>query len=610
MSLWISLSGRFRRGRRTIKPRRQSKSTQVQPCTPLQGASGRRDNRLHAALETGRTRLLIGGAVMMMGFGVVGLRLIDIALLQEAREPRVARAPSASEMRTGRADIVDRNGEIVATSLQTASLFANPRKILDANDAARLLVGVLPDLKEAEVAAKLKSGRGFVWLKRNLSPRQQWNVIGLGIPGVEFQTGETRVYPHGPLAAHILGYVGVDGDGLAGVEKSFDTALRSNATTVQLTIDIRLQHLLRSELMRAMSSSRAIGATGVIFDVRKGEVLAMTSLPDYDPNIQNRASDDQRFNRATLGVYELGSTFKIFTTAMALDYGVVNVSDGYDATKPLRVARFTIRDFHAKKRWLSVPEIFMYSSNIGAAKMARDVGGEGQREFLSRLGMLRPASIELPEVGAPMQPKPWRPINTMTIGFGHGLAVSPLQLTAGVAAVVNGGVFVRPTLIRPDDAQQEGAASAEAAPKQAMRGERVMSTETSMEMRRMMRLVVEKGTGGKAGAIGYLVGGKTGTAEKSSRRGYNRRALISSFIGAFPMNDPRYVVLALVDEPQGNKHTHGYATGGWIAAPVVRRIVQRAAPFLGISPVDESDPAIKQLLDIDIKPEGRRLASY
>ena len=256
---------------------------------------------------------------MMMGFGVVGLRLIDIALLQEASEPRVARAPSAAEMRTGRADIIDRNGEIVATSLQTASLFANPRKILDANEAARLLVGVLPDLREAEVAAKLKSGRGFVWLKRNLSPRQQWDVIGLGIPGVEFQSGESRVYPHGPLAAHILGYVGVDGDGLAGIEKSFDTALRSNAAPVRLTIDIRLQHLLRSELMRAMSSSRAIGATGVIFDVRKGEVLAMTSLPDYDPNMKNRASDDQRFNRATLGVYELGSTFKIFTTAMALE---------------------------------------------------------------------------------------------------------------------------------------------------------------------------------------------------------------------------------------------------------------------------------------------------
>lgn len=599
MNFWTSLSGRLRRGRRTIRPRRYSAAAAVIPCTPLQGAQGRRDNRLHAALETGRTRLLIGGSIMMLGFAVVGMRLIDIALLQEAREPRVARAPSASEMRTGRADIVDRNGEIVATSLQTASLFANPRKILDADDAARLLVGALPDLREAEIAAKLKSGRGFVWLKRNLSPRQQWDVIQLGIPGVEFQTAESRVYPHGTLAAHILGFVGVDGDGLAGIEKSFDTALRSNADPVRLTIDIRLQHLLRSELTRVMTSSRAIGATGIILDAQKGEVLAMTSLPDYDPNLQNRASDNQRFNRATLGVYELGSTFKIFTTAMALDYGVVSMTDGYDATKPLRVARFTIRDFHAKKRWLSVPEIFMYSSNIGSAKMARDVGGEAQQEFLARLGMLSPAAIELPEVGAPMKPKPWRPINTMTIGFGHGLAVSPLQLITGVAAVVNGGVFHRPTLIRRDDSTLKKKA-----------GERVMSAETSLELRRLMRLVVEKGTGRKAGAIGYLVGGKTGTAEKSGRRGYNRRALISSFVGAFPMNNPRYVVLALVDEPQGNKSTHGYATGGWIAAPVVRRIVQRAAPFLGVAPMDESDPAIKRLLDIDIKQEGPRLASY
>jgi cell division protein FtsI (penicillin-binding protein 3) len=589
--------GRLRRGRRTIRPRRHIKPAFAQPCTPI-----RRDERNDVALETGRTRLLISGTVLILGFAVVGVRLVNIALFQDALEPRAAHAPHASELRMGRADIVDRNGEILATTLQTASLFANPHKILDADEAAHLLVSALPGLREAEIAAKLKSNRGFVWLKRNLSPRQQWNIIKLGIPGVEFQSAETRVYPHGPLAAHVLGYVDIDNKGLAGIEKSFDTALRSNATPIALTMDVRLQHLLRIELMAAMSTHRAIGATGIILDARHGDVMAMTSLPDFDPNAQGRASDNQRFNRATLGVYELGSTFKIFTTAMALDYGVVSMEDGYDATKPIRVSRFTIRDYHAKKRWLSVPEIFMYSSNIGSAKMARDVGGDAQREFLLQLGLLSPAPIELPEVGTPLTPKPWRPINTMTIGYGHGLAVSPLQLAVGVSSVVNGGILNRPTLIHR---QPESEVS-----NPPPRGDRVMSEETSQDLRRLMRLVVAKGTGGKAAAPGYLVGGKTGTAEKARRQGYNRRSLISSFVGAFPMTDPRYVVLVVLDEPQGTTKTHGFATGGWVAAPVVSRIVEHAAPLLGVGPTDEQAPAVLRQLDIKLKPEGRRLASY
>jgi cell division protein FtsI (penicillin-binding protein 3) len=299
----------------------------------------------------------------------------------------------------------------------------------------------------------------------------------------------------------------------------------------------------------------------------------------------------QRFNRASLGVYELGSTFKVFTAAMALEYGVVKMSSGYDATKPLRVGRFTIRDFHAKKRWLSVPEIFMYSSNIGAAKMARDVGGEAQREFFSQLGMLRAATIELPEVGAPIIPSPWRPVNTMTIGYGHGIAVSPLQLVAGVAAMVNGGLVYRTTLIRSD---------AKPVP-----GKRIISKRTSDEMRRLMRLVVAKGTGGNAAALGYVVGGKTGTADKSGRGGYRGSGLIASFVAAFPMQAPRYVVLVVLDEPRGNR-----TTGGWVAAPVVRRVIERAAPLLGVLPVDEDAPKILQALDIQIKTEERRLASF
>lgn len=584
----ITLFSRNRNCRRS----RHRQRTAIPPCAPRAT-----DEKTQTALDVSYTRLLMAGAMVLFAFAAIAIRLVDVSLLQAASEPRTAFAPRLQEMRMDRADIVDRNGVLLATNLSTASLFANPRKVIDPDETARQLAKVLPDLHEAEVARKLKTGRAFVWLQRNLTPRQQWDVISLGLPGVDFQSAQTRVYPNGPLASHILGYVDIDNRGLAGVEETFDPTLRGNAAPLRLTVDARLQHILRNELLRAKTEFSAIGATGIILDTRSGEVLAMTSLPDFDPNDGRNARDEQHFNRATLGVYELGSTFKIFTAAMALDYGIVTMRGGYDATEPIRIARYTIRDYHAKRRWLSVPEIFMYSSNIGAAKMAEDVGGEAQREFFRHLGLLRPASIELPEVGAPMVPSPWRPINTLTIGFGHGLAVSPLQLASGVAAMVNGGMVRKPTLIRNSDHEPTA-------------GKRIISARTSREIRRLMRLVVDEGTGRKASAVGYVVGGKTGTADKPRGGGYSHRALISSFVGAFPMTDPRYVVLATLDEPSGTKRTMGYATAGWVAAPVVRRVIERAAPLLGVEPVDEESPAVKKELHIDFKREGRQLASF
>jgi cell division protein FtsI (penicillin-binding protein 3) len=297
------------------------------------------------------------------------------------------------------------------------------------------------------------------------------------------------------------------------------------------------------------------------------------------------------------GVYELGSAFKVFTTAMALETGVAQLEDRYDATKPLSVSRFKIRDYHAKRRWLSVSEIFMYSSNIGSARLALEVGGKSQKAFLDNIGLLTPSEIELPEVGAPLVPDVWRPVNTMTIGFGHGIAVSPLQMAAGVAAMVNGGFYRQPTLIKR-------------APGQAVLEKRVISERTSKKMRKLMRLVVEKGTGRRADALGYLVGGKTGTAEKSSTGGYHRKALLSSFVGMFPVDDPRYVVFALLNEPKGNKKTHGYATGGWVAAPIVRRVVRRIGPIAGIRPYENDVPLIRRVLAMDGTPGARKLASY
>lgn len=549
------------------------------------------------AMETGRTRLLVVGSVLLLGFSSVGARLVDLAAFQPIDEPRITRASEFKRAVVERADIVDRNGVVVATSLATASLFANPRRVLDPAEAGRQIAAVLPDLDARKLTARLSEDRGFVWLRRNLTPRQQWAVHKLGIPGLDFQREERRVYPDGPLMAHVLGYAKLDNRGLAGLEQYFDKELRTQREGLQLSIDTRVQHIVRNALASTMSRHKAIGAAGIVLDIRSGELLAMVSLPDFDPNTVEGA-DPKQFNRASLGVYELGSTFKIFTTAMALDTGVVSMLGGYDATQPIKVSHFTIRDFHAKRRWLSVPEIFIYSSNIGAAKMALDVGAHAQQAYLRRLGLLNPSPVELSEVGAPKSPDVWRPINTMTIAYGHGIAVTPLQLTSAVAAVLNDGIYRRPTLLKrvagdvPDD------------------GRRVVSRRTSRQMRKLLRLVVEEGTGSKADAKGYNVGGKTGTAEKQVGGRYRRKALISSFIGAFPMDAPRYVVLALFDEPHGIKETHGYATGGWVAAPAVRRIIERIAPILGVQPEGERGPAPQNDLAKLIKVEGTKLASF
>jgi cell division protein FtsI (penicillin-binding protein 3) len=485
-----------------------------------------------------------------------------------------------------RADILDRNGVLLATSLATGSLYANPKLVLDPAVAAARLVRVLPDLGEKDTAEKLASDRSFVWLRRNLTPREQYAVNRLGIPGLFFQREERRVYPHGPLASHVIGFTDIDTRGLAGVEQHFNERLKQSAQPLRLSLDIRVQHLVREELAAAVEEFHAIGGAAMVLDIRTGELLAMVSLPDFDSNAPAQSEPETRFNRNTLGVYEPGSTFKIFNTAMALDYGTTTMTGGYDATKPIHIARFTISDYKPKKRWLSVPEIFMHSSNIGSVRMAMDVGRDRQREFLDRLGFLKPPSIELPEVGGPLVPSPWREINSMTIAFGHGISITPLQLVSGTAAVVNGGIMRPVTLIRRDEATPPP-------------GRRVISARTSEQMRRLMRLVVEKGTAKSSNVPGYVVGGKTGTAEKIVNGRYKRDARISSFVGAFPMNAPRFVVYAMLDEPKGNKATHGYATAGWVVAPAVGRMITRLAALQGISPVDDAEPAIHEQMFIN-----------
>ncbi len=560
------------------------KSSKKQAFIKLEGSA-------KETLEQGRNRLVVAGVLFAFCFVVLAGRLVGLAISGAGSEVDVeavaSQKPVAAETLDKRAPIYDRSGNLLAVTLEAVSLFADPRKILDAEDAAEKLSRVFPDLEPEGLKAKLSLRRNFVWVKRHMTPQQQKHVNDLGIPGLFFRSEERRVYPMGNLAAHVVGYTDIDGNGIAGIEKYFNSRLSGknpkDAGPVHLSVDVRVQYALRDELSRFMSIFRGIGASGMVLDVKTGEVLGMVSLPDFDPNRPGDFPRDNKFNKVTLGVYEMGSTFKAFTTAMALDLKTVSLRDGYDATKPIRIAGFRIRDDHGKKRWLSVPEIFMYSSNIGTAKMAEDVGPKRQKAFLKKIGLLDRPVIELPEIGAPILPPRWNTLETMTISYGHGLSVSPLQLSSAMSAMVNGGIFRNPTLIA-----QEGTAEVE--------GRRVIRAKTSDAVRKLMRLVVEKGTGGKAEAKGYLVGGKTGTAEKAVNGRYKRDALVTSFASAFPMNDPRYVVLAMLDEPKGNESTYGFRSAGWTTAPIVSRLVSRIAPILGVMPVDEEDPRIQKAM--------------
>ncbi len=529
-------------------------------------------------LMVARGRLMIGFLLFLGAFILMGARTIELGMSSPQTQKASVREIAVPPVVFARSDILDRNGEVLAVNLQTSSLYASPQEIKNPALVAQQLAAILPGLSSAELEQKLSSKRNFVWIKRKLSPRQKWQVNALGVPALGFRNEEDRLYPHGRLAAHALGYVDVDGKGLAGVEHYFNDRLSEKGRTgepVELSLDIRVQYALADELETAMRAHQAIGAAGLVMDVNTGEVLAMVSMPDFDPNNVRGVSDTERFNRASKGVYELGSTFKTFTFANALDDRIVTFQDGYDATKPLRISRFLIRDDHPKKRYLTVPEIFAFSSNIGTAQMALDIGGERQQEFLQSIGLLSSAPLELTEVGAPMYPATWRKVSTMTISYGHGIAVSPVQLATGISSMVNGGVYNAPTLLKSSENWDSGR--------------QVISPATSRQIRQLLRLAVTKGTGGRSDARGYRVGGKTGTAEKAISGGYDRKALISSFMGVYPMDDPQYAVFALLDEPKGTKETYGFASGGWVAAPVVKNVILRTAPLLGVLPKAEDE---------------------
>ena len=561
-----------------------------------------------AALDRTRNRLVFTAGGFFLLFGAVAAKLTSATIIYPMAPSRAEMrplvpadpgptSPDSVPMAAGgphtRATILDRNGEILAISLPTAALFANPKEMIDTADAARKLKQVLPRMDEKAAAQRLASAKQFVYLERQITPNEELAINALGIPGVYFQPGEKRRYPLGRVAAQVLGGVDVDSRGVAGAERAFDKRLESETGPLRLSIDVRVQGVMRDELEKSKDEFHAIGACGIVMDVRTGEVIAMVSLPDYDANAFGDTPPDDRFNRAVTGMFEPGSTFKLQTAAMALDFGSAHIWDEFDAAHNIHIGRFTIQDYKGKHRFLYLPEVLAYSSNLGAAHVALGVGAQRQQTWLQAMGMFKKVGVELPEAGWPIVPPRanWKEAATMTVGFGHGIAVSPLHVVRGTAALANGGIVLQPTILAHDPTDPLPV------------GRRIMNPSTSNTVRKMMRLVVTDGYGKPADIPGYFVGGKTGTAEKVGAGGrYKKHANVSAFMSVFPMNAPRYAVYFMLDEPVGNKETGGYATAGAVSAPGAGRVIARIAPMLGLFPQIQDMAAIQAGLVIPMQP--------
>jgi len=543
--------------------------------------------------EKARARVGFAMLAFVAIYVVIGGRLVMFATGGDGHGAR--RTASQDAIATARPDIVDRNGEILATDVKAPSLFGEPRRIIDKDEAIELLTATLPDLDTGEVRERLSGRKGFVWLKREITPMQQQEIHRLGIPGIGFLRENKRVYPTGNEVAHLIGLVNIDNQGIAGMEKWLDTngladLHRAGFATdrlqrpVELSVDLRVEHALRDELLKAKEKFHAKAASGLVSNVRTGEIVAMVSVPDFDPNNPKEAHDPDRINRLTTGVYEMGSTFKAFTLAMALDSGKVDLNSMWDARGPLHYGKFTIHDDHALGRMINMKEVFYYSSNVGAARIALSQGVEAHKAFLRKLGQLDRLRTELPESASPIVPKRWAELNTVTIAFGHGLSVAPLQAVMGIDALVNGGYLIPPTFLKRTE--QEAMAIAR----------RVIKPETSEKMRFLMRLNAEIGTAKKADVPGYYVGGKTGTSEKIFNGHYAKQRVLNSFTAILPADDPQYQILIMLDEPQAVSGTYGFITSGWIAVPTGGAVISRIAPLLGIEPRFDLPPSDRLIL--------------
>jgi cell division protein FtsI (penicillin-binding protein 3) len=550
----------------------------------------RHEQMRDAARQRAEGRLLVLGMFFLCAFTVVGARM-GLLATSEAMEPR-AQAPGAVISAT-RADIVDRNGNILATNFETHALYAQPKHMVDPLAAARGLVKVFPDLDEERLVKDFTGKRKFLWIKKKISPEQMQAVHDIGDPGLLFAPRDMRLYPNGSLAAHVMGgsSYGKEGVhaaeviGVAGVEKYFDDYLRdpaNGANPLQLSLDLTVQAAAERVLYGGMKLMNAKGATSVLMDVKTGEVISVVSLPSFDPNdrprpaVEGDASDSPLFNRSVQGVYELGSVFKIFTAAQAIDLGLVSSETVIDTAGPMKVGGFRIGEFRNKNYGeLSVSDIIKHSSNRGTGRMALQIGAERQQAFLESLGFFEATPFEIVEAsgGKPLLPKKWTELSSVTISYGHGMSTSPMHLAAGYAAIANGGHKVVPTLLKQDGPKL---------------GPRVMSDHAARDARQMLRRVVKDGTASFGEVPGYQVGGKTGTADKPRPQGgYYEDKVIATFASIFPAHDPKYVLIVTLDEPVETSGEKPRRTAGWTAVPVAAELIRRIAPLLGLRPTVE-----------------------
>ena len=534
----------------------------------------------------GRIRQL--ALILCLAYAGIGAKLIKLGLSSEP--PQTLKVAVDQAASGARPDLLDRNGQVLATDVRTLSVFAEPRRIIDKDEAVELITAVLPDVNAKELRERLSSKKGFVWVKRQVTPKEQQEIFHLGLPGVGFVPENKRVYPNGPIGAHVIGFVDKDNIGIAGMEKYLDqqsltdphvagfTVDPDSLKPVRLSLDLKATHALRDELEAGLEKYQAKAGAGAIMDVNTGEIIALESLPDYDPNDppdMTKESSKDKINRVNVGVYEMGSTFKAISISMALDSGKVNLGSRIDARDSLRYGRFTIHDFHATHRVLTVPEVFTHSSNIGTARMALMVGVQGHQAFLRKMGQLDRLRTELPESAEPLVPKRWTELNTMTIAFGQGLNVAPIQALMAVAALVNGGHMIVPTFLTRNEADAMASSH------------RVVSEQTSESMRYLMRSNATHGSASFANIEGYYVGGKTGTADKIIHGHYSQDKVFTTFMAITPADKPKYLYMVLYDQPQAVAGDGGYHTAAHNAGRVAGLLIRRVQPLEGVAPASQ-----------------------
>ncbi|MFY9589949.1 peptidoglycan D,D-transpeptidase FtsI family protein [Rickettsia endosymbiont of Halotydeus destructor] len=495
-----------------------------------------------------------------------------------------------------RKEIVDRNGNLLAVNLPSSSLFANPQIIIDPKASIDRLAEILPEINKTKLLAELKSNKSFVWIKRDLLPSQQEKITALGLLGFEFEEEQKRIYTFSNLLSHIVGYVGRDLTGLSGLELAYDKFLTNSDPNLnkagnqkeplQLSIDVRLQNILSEEIDKTFKQFNAIGAVGIIANPNNGEILALVNKPDFDPHYPNLAKPEELFNIASLGIYEMGSVFKSLTMAVGFDTNSITMNDAYDISY-MKVGGFQLKDYTPRQGWHSVPEIFLHSSNIGTSQIMLEIGKKDFKEYLKKLGLLDQLQIELPERGTPLFPseKRWNELTSVTMSYGYSISISPLHFVKAMLPVVNGGTLYDLTLLKRKENNPVGT--------------RVFSENTSNQMRKLFRSVVKNGNGKRAEVKGYLVGGKTGTAEKlssnaSGKKKYLKNSRASSFLGMLPASNPQYVIFIRFDEPKGTKESFGFATASWTAAPTAGRVFERMISLYGIEPVEPQNEELTQ----------------